>query len=304
MSSIVATWKFSQPGVPVAVEGLKNNGTALDAVERGIRSVELDESVTSVGYGGLPNAAGDLQLDAALMTSDGRVGSVMALEGFPAAIPIARLVLERSPHTALAGQGALQFAREHGLMPTGDPSTLLSPHAKARYEQFRKGQVEAGRHQENGGMSHTDTVGMIARDNSGIIAAGCATSGMQFKAPGRVGDSPIIGSGLYADKPGAAVASGDGDQMMRFCISFLVVERMRAGDTAEEACQVAMRRVHHADPKCQAAVTAMSATGMVGSACTYRGFHIVRWSSEPELKDTAIEEAKTVSDTMWKHSCV
>lgn len=305
MSTVVATWKFSEPGVAAAVQVLKNDGTALDAVVHGIRVVELDETVTSVGYGGLPNSDGVLQLDAALMSSDGRVGSVMAVEGVQAAIPVARLVLEYSPHTALAGDGASKFAREHGLMPTEDLSTLLSPYAKARYEQFcNAGQDGTQRHQENGEMSHTDTVGMIARDSSGMIVAGCATSGMQFKAPGRVGDSPIIGAGLYADAAGAAVASGDGDQMLRFCISFLVVERMRAGDTVDEACKVAIRRVVKSDAKCQAGVTAMSANGNVGAACTHRGFRVVRWSYETSPDDMAIDEATNVADATWMHSCV
>lgn len=305
MASVVGTWTFSRPGVASAARCLQEDLGALHAVESGISTVELDPSVTSVGYGGLPNEAGVLQLDAALMTGDGQAGAVMAVERFPAAIPLARLVLERSPHTTLAGEGAMHFARNHGMHPCDDLSSLVSPHAKTRYEQYRKGLVSSQPHQEGpGAMPHTDTVGMIARDASGAIVAGCATSGMEFKAVGRVGDSPVIGAGLFASDAGAAVATGDGDTMMRFCVSFLVVERMRSGDSPDEACRHAMSRMHTSEPTCQAAVVAMSAKGVVGAAGTHRGFHVVRWSSDTHVDDTKSFEAASVGDETWEHSCI
>lgn len=304
MSSIVATWAFSAPGVVTAASILTNGGGALDAVEHGIHAVELDTRVTSAGYGGLPNALGRLQLDAALMTDDGRIGAVMALEGFRAAVPAARRVLDHSPHSILGGDGAAAFASAHGMVAATNAAQLLSPHAKNRYKQFRNGEIGPGPHRDHATMPHTDTVGMIARDADGRLAAGCATSGMQFKAPGRVGDSPIVGAGLYADEVGAAVASGDGDQMLRFCIAFLVVEQMRGGEEVQQACEAAMRRVHAADPKCQAAVTGMSPDGGVGAAATHGGFRVVRWRAGTGAEDVQNEEARAVSETTWKHSCV
>lgn len=305
MLSVLSTWTFSKPGAIRATSALKNASTALQAAELGIQTVELDPTVTSAGYGGLPNAAGVLQLDAAIMTNTGQAGAVMAVESFPSAIPLATLVLHRSVHTALAGDGVLQFAVRHGLHPRNDPSTLLTSHAKARYDQFRNGLPDMQPHQTRPEeMPHTDTVGLIARDETGKIAVGCATSGMQFKACGRVGDSPIIGAGLFADAAGAAVASGDGDTMMRFCIAFLVVEGMRAGYSPHAACHAAMQRVYQAVPGCQAAVCAMAADGSVGAASTHRGFDVMHWNSGMAGEEPEVIQAGFASNAVWKHSCV
>lgn len=304
MSSVVATWAFSKPGVLAAASLLSQGGTSLDAVERGIQAVELDPTVTSAGYGGLPNARGHLQLDAALMTSDARIGAVMSLHGFRAAIPIARRVLEHSAHPVLAAGGAASFAAEYGFRTVGSPDQLLSDHAKARYAQFCNREISKGPHVEQGTMPHTDTIGMIACDRAGSLVAGCATSGMQFKAPGRVGDSPLVGAGLYADRAGAAVATGDGDKMIRFCIAFLVVERLRDGRSVQDACQIAMQRVHDADPSCQAGVTAMTPTGEVGAAATHAAFRVVQWRDPMNADEICCEEARAVSESKWKHSCV
>lgn len=298
MASVIATWRFAAPGVRDAVSVLKASRNATDAVEEGIKTVELDPSVTSTGYGGLPNANGVLQLDAAVMTSHGKLGSVMALEGYTSAIDHARLVAEHSPHTILAGNGAHAFSLGHGKIPSND---LLTRHAIQRYEEHLKNNSGPQLHQ-NGGMAHSDTVGMIVRDPNGLITAGCATSGTQFKADGRVGDSPIFGAGLYADPAGGAVASGDGDKMLRFCLAFLVVERMRAGDTAEQACHHAVRRVSETDPTCQTAVAAMSKDGEVGAACTHNGFDVVVW--QQGMSDYEIRVVPGHVDTKWHHSCV
>jgi N4-(beta-N-acetylglucosaminyl)-L-asparaginase len=154
---------------------------------------------------------------------------------------------------------------------------------------------------------HTDTVGMICIDGAGEIAACCATSGLEFKAGGRVGDAPLVGAGVYADGAvGAAVASGEGDKMLRFCVAFLVVEEMRRGASAQAACDAAVRRVCDGDPTCQAAVCALDArTGESGAACTREGFKVVVWEEEGDLEEPRVVAVPGCSPaTPWKHTCV
>lgn len=305
MAAVISTWPFSLDGAKAAVRLLRNQASALEAVTTGIEIVELDPTVTSAGYGGLPNADGILQLDAAVMTSTGQAGAVIAVENLPSAIRLARLVMQRSTHTILTGTGATRFAVECGLRPYSDVSELLTPHAKKRYEEYRGGVMHAEGHKDGvDGMKHTDTVGMIARDAAGNIAVGCATSGMEFKAVGRVGDSPIIGAGLFADESGAAVASGDGDRMLRFCIAFLVVERMKLGDSVNDACMHAMLRVAKKDRGCQAAVVAMDGKGNSGAACTHLGFQVAHWKEGVGDEVVEMREAPSVKTDSWQHSCV
>lgn len=294
MKALAATWRFSEAGVVAAARVLTEGGSALDAAEEGVRVVEFDESVTSVGYGGLPDERGELSLDAALMTGCGRIGSVMALEGYRSAAGISRLVLERSDHAQLAGEGAEAFARVHGVLRQEE---LLTPHAKSRYAEWRNGKVET----VSGG--HTDTVGVLAIDGNGGMAAGCATSGMQFKTHGRVGDSPIVGSGLYVmDGVGAAAATGDGDRMVRHCIAVRVVDMMETGVNGNDACMKVVRRVAESDTSCQAAVVALDKNGKAAGASTHRGFYVVYW--DDETKNTRAFEAAAVSEQHWQHSCV
>lgn len=297
--SIIATWAFSESGVRAAAECLGRTNDALAAVETGISVVEHDPVVTSVGYGGLPNATGNLQLDAAIMTSTGRMGSVMALSGFRTAIPAACAVLKHSPHPLVTGSTATAFATR-AMGPVKNQKGLLTAHAGMRYAQFAAGQISSAAHGDENTMAHTDTVGMIARDQAGLLVAGCATSGMQFKMDGRVGDSPIFGAGLYADACGAAVASGDGDRMLRFCLSFLVVERMRMGEDVQQACRYAVDRVKQAEPRCQAAVAAMSSQGELGASCTHGGFTAVTWTGG-EVEKRPVDGA---GQEKWAHSCV
>lgn len=305
MSTIISTWPFSLNGTKAAAQLLCERASAVDAVTTGIETVELDPSITSVGYGGLPNADGILQLDAALMTSSGQAGAVTAVENLPSAIGLARLVMQKSNHTILTNAGATRFAAECGLQLWSDSSELLTPHAKKRYEQFRAGQVHVQTSGHSAGdMKHTDTVGMIAKDASGVLAAGCATSGMEFKAAGRVGDSAVIGAGLFADETGAAVASGDGDRMLRFCLAFLVVERMKLGDSPDAACMYSVRRVAKDDCECQAAVAAMDSNGNLGAASTHGGFHVAHWEEGGNIGEITLREAPSVGGLSWAHSCI
>lgn len=302
--SIIATWPFSRSGVLKASTILQQpQSDALKAVEKGIQMVELDTSVTSVGYGGLPNASGILELDAALMTSNPpRQGSVMSVPGIRSAIPLARLILldSNTPHSIISGEGARSFAEKHNIR-TYSSNDVLTDYSHKRYGEFL-----SGRHVEKENKGHTDTVGMLAYDGMNNLVAGCATSGMQFKMPGRVGDAPVFGAGLYADENGAASASGDGDRMLRFCLSFYTVERMRQGASATNAARDAIKRVLKGEPGCQAAIVAMDPEGGVGAAATHDGFVVVVWDEDGGLRDLKVDGV--IEDGMegqkWEHSCI
>lgn len=300
MKSIIGTWPFSEIGVSKAAAVLQSGSTssALDAVEAGVKAVELDASVTSVGYGGLPNADGVLQLDAAIMSiNPTQHGCVMCVEGYPSAISLARLISSSAcRHAALSGHGAVRFAEAHGMQSTSSNNSLLTEHARKRYAQY----VATGG-DEGPRSLHSDTVGMLGVDGSGGVAAACATSGMQFKMPGRVGDSPIIGSGLMADKVGAAAASGDGDMMMRYCLANCVIHSLRQGLHVQQAVDEAVQLIINDGVDCQAAVVAMDEQGHVAAAATHTGFIAVAWDDTNGLRKV---EAKGLGQHKWLHSCV
>lgn len=316
---VLGTWQFSTGGVFASARELAGGKDALSAATAGVTAVELDESVTSAGCGGLPNCHGILQLDAAVMTGDGRVGAVMALERCRAAAPVAEAVLHHSRHSALAGDGATAFAKSRGFH-VHDNDSLLSAHAHKRFLEHLvsnktsyDGHAETQHETADGTkpppeMSHTDTVGIITLDRNGRMAAGCATSGMQFKDAGRIGDSPLVGCGLFVDESGgAAVASGDGDQMIRYCLCATAVELMRGGASAQEACDILMRRVYSADPRCQAAMCAMTPDGNSGMSCTRRGFYVVEWeysATNDHVQPRVMEAPSVCNEAKWKHTCV
>ena len=214
----IATWKFGQAAVAASGDVLTRGGTAMDAVEAGIHTAELDPTEQSVGYGGTPNEDGVVQVDAAVMdgvTMD--VGAVAGLEGVRAPISVARRVMTDSRHVFLVGDGAARFARKHGFAV----EETLTDAAREKWEAWRDSPDR-----ETDGH---DTIGLLSMDATGAIAAGCSTSGVGFKEVGRVGDSPLVGSGLYADnEAGAAAATGLGEEILKFCMSFQVVEFMRA----------------------------------------------------------------------------
>ena len=235
---VISTWSFGMPANEVAWQILSCGGSSLDAVEAGITACEEDPSVDSVGWGGLPDAAGEVTLDAAIMDHQGRCGAVGCLHRVRNAIKVARLVMERTRHVMLVGEPATQFAFDNGLQQTN----LLSPQAGRRFDDWRldrEADPEVGH----------DTIGMIAIDSAGRMTVGCSTSGTRFKQPGRVGDSPIIGAGLYLSPGiGAAVATGVGEEMMKVCGSFAIVEGMRRGLEPREAIVDVLqeiRRRHH-----------------------------------------------------------
>jgi isoaspartyl peptidase/L-asparaginase-like protein (Ntn-hydrolase superfamily) len=240
---VVSTWPFGKPANDQALAVLLRHGPLLDAVEQGIRVTEASQN-SSVGLGGTPNAAGVVQLDACIMLGVGhRAGSVAGLEGIKHPISAARLVMEKTRHVMLVGEGAKMFALEHGL-------ESVPVNSASRYRKWQKTRTAERRKATKAGKDNHDTIALLVLGNDGDLAGGCSTSGLGGKLPGRVGDSPIIGSGLYVDNEvGAAGATGVGENIMRYCGSFMVVEYMRQGFTPEEACRQTIRRIARLDPK-------------------------------------------------------
>ncbi|MDB5299839.1 MAG: hypothetical protein JWO87_1502 [Phycisphaerales bacterium] len=231
---IIATWPFGLPACQAAWEVLSAGGAAIDGVEAGATYCEDDPAVDSVGFGGLPDASGEVTLDASIMDHRGRCGAVACLRRVRHATMVARMVMEHTRHVMLVGEAATQFAIRQGMKE----SDLLSDEAAKRYEQWKLSR-DASASQEG-----HDTIGILALDAGGWIAGACTTSGLAFKLPGRVGDSPIIGAGLYVDGAvGAATATGAGEEMIKSVASFTVVENMRRGMEPLEAIRDVLDRV-------------------------------------------------------------
>ena len=240
---IVSTWGFGKPANEVALKTLQGGGSALDAVEQGVRLVETSGN-TSVGLSGKPNAAGVVQLDACIMNGPGhQAGSVAGVEGVVHPISAARLVMEKTPHVMLVGAGAHWFAEQNGLEVRDGQAD------KANYREWLARQKRPTPGKGDKPENH-DTIAQIILDADGNIAGGCSTSGWSGKVPGRVGDSPIIGGGGNVDNEvGAAGATGLGENVMRYCASYQVVENMRHGMSPTEACAEAIRRIARTDPQ-------------------------------------------------------
>src|SRR5262249_29492084 len=242
---VVATWPFGQIAVKTAAPLLQQGKPALDAAIAGAQAVEDDPKVHTVGYGGLPNAIGTVQLDACVM--DGQTlscGAVAGLENVRHPAALARRVMEKTPHVLLVGEGARLFAVQQGF----PLETLLTPESVAEWEKARprKRPTDAapGQPRPASDKNH-DTVAVLARDQKGLLGGVCTTSGLAHKLPGRGGDSPPVGPGLYVDTTaGAAGATGVGEEIIRIGGSLTIVEAMRAGRTAQEACELAVRKVN------------------------------------------------------------
>ena len=232
---IVSTW--NQPKANAAAEAvLKQGKRALDAVEAGVQVPEADPNDTSVGYGGLPDRDGRVTLDACIMDEKGNAGSVTYLENIMHPISVARAVMEKSPHVMLSGEGALAFALAQGFKK----EKLLTASSEKAWREWLK----TAKYEPKVNIERHDTIGMLAIDNKGDLSGACTTSGLAYKMNGRVGDSPIIGAGLFVDNEiGGACATGLGELVMRTCGSFLVVELMRQGRTPQQACEEAAKRV-------------------------------------------------------------
>lgn len=266
---VISTWKHGLEANEAAWEILSNGGKALDAVEKGVMVTEADEDNLSVGKGGLPDREGIVTLDACIMDENGRAGSVCYLQDIVHPISVARLVMEKTPHVMLAGEGAKMFALENGFVE----ENLLTEKAKKAWMKWR---VES-KYKPVINIENHDTIGMIAIDSYGDISGACTTSGAGYKMHGRVGDSPIIGAGLFVDNEiGGAVATGQGELVMKTLGSFLVVELMRQGRSPEEACEEAIDRIVKKIPdfkSFQVGYIALDKQGSYGSYAIHKGFN-------------------------------
>ena len=225
---VLSTWNFGLQANAEAWKILSNEGRALDAVEAGAKVPERDASETSVGLGGLPDRDGHVTLDACIMDENGRCGSVACLEHIVHAISVARLVMEKTPHVMLVGDGALQFALANGFKK----QNLLTKASEKAWKEWTKSSA----YKPIINVENHDTIGIIALDTQGNLSGACTTSGLAYKMHGRVGDSPIIGAGLYVDNEvGAATATGVGEEVIRIVGCHLVVELMRQGNPPEQA---------------------------------------------------------------------
>lgn len=268
--AVVSTWKHGYPANEAAWKILSAGGSALDAVEAGVRVPEGDPGVNSVGYGGLPDEDCKVTLDASIMGGDHRAGAVAFVQGYRHPISIARRVMEATDHVFLVGEGAEEFARKQGFAR----EELLTEAAREAWIEWKKKLTDTDDWYPRD-LDH-DTIGMVALDSSGNLAGACTTSGLAFKIHGRVGDSPIIGAGMYVDNEvGAAAATGKGEEVLKICGSFLVVEFMRQGASPQAACKKALERIlkkHSSKPTFQVAFVALSRSGEIGALSLQKGF--------------------------------
>ena len=294
---VISTWDFGKAANAGAWEILKKGGRALDAVEAGVRIPEADETNQSVGYGGLPDRDGRVTLDACIMDEFYNCGSVMCLEHIMHPISVARMVMEKTPHIILAGEGALQFALANGFKK----QNLLTPASEKDWKEWLKtAKYEPVKNIENqlydkkkdpmpGGIKNHDTIGMLALDAAGNFGGACTTSGMAYKIHGRVGDSPVIGAGLYVDNEiGAATATGVGEEVIRIVGAHLIVELMRQGYSPEAACKEGVERIIKRNPsrakEVQVGFLALNKKGEFGAYCLQKGFtYAVRNNKEEKI---------------------
>lgn len=287
---VISTWSFGKKANAEAWGVLSTNGSALDAVEKGVRLIESDPTERSVGLGGRPDRDGHVTLDACIMDHLGNCGSVAFLEGIENPISVARAVMEKTPHVMIVGEGALQFALEQGFTKTN----LLTPESEAEWREWLK----KAKYEPVINIENHDTIGMLALDQSGHLAGACTTSGMAWKMHGRVGDSPIIGAAMYVDpEVGAATATGHGEEVIRTVGAFRIIENMRRGMSPEKACKEAVKTIRDffvrrgADlNQTQIGFLALNKKGQHGAFALKKGFNYAL-STANDWEDPKIRDA-------------
>ena len=270
---VISTWDFGLQANKLAFNLLQQGQRAVDAVQQGVMLTEADPTERSVGYSGRPDRDGKVTLDACIMDEFANIGAVAVLQHIKHPVAVARAVMEHTPHVMLVGQGALDFALEQGFVR----ENLLTPESEQEWRQWLKD----ANYRPVVNIENHDTIGMLALDSHGNLAGACTTSGMAFKMHGRVGDSPIIGAGLYVDNEvGAATATGHGEEVIRVTGSFLVVELMRQGYSPQQACEQAVQRIYHKlklrngnVAETQIGFIALNKQGEYGSYCLQPGFN-------------------------------
>lgn len=282
---VISTWNHGLAANAGAWEVLKNGGSALDAVEAGVKITEADVTNRSVGIGGMPDRDGHVTLDACIMDEQSRCGSVGCLEGIAHPISVARAVMEKTQHVMLVGEGARKFALDNGFKTIKTPLPIV----QEEYKKWRKENKDLFKKPAINHENH-DTIGMLALDAHGNLSGSCTTSGWAYKMHGRLGDSPIIGAGLFVDNEvGAACATGLGEAIIRVAGSHTVVELMRNGHSPQDACRLAVERIiskHRDLTNLQCGFLALDKYGNVGAYAIYKGFnYALKTMDEERLVD-------------------
>jgi N4-(beta-N-acetylglucosaminyl)-L-asparaginase len=275
---VISTWRFGVQANEAAWKVLSSGGRALDAVEAGVRVTESNPKERSVGLGGRPDRDGKVTLDACIMDENMNIGSVAFLQHIVNPISVARAVMEKTPHAMLVGEGALKFALSQGFKK----ENLLTPESEAEWKEWLK----KSNYKPEANIENHDTIGMIAIDKNGNLSGACTTSGLAWKMHGRVGDSPIIGAGLYVDNEvGAATATGVGEEVIRIAGCHTVVEMMRQGHSPEAACRMATERIVEANRRrgksldgMQVGFLALNKKGEHGAFALQKGFNYALYS--------------------------
>ncbi len=265
---VISTWEHGIAANNAAMKILVNGGRAIDAVESGVKVSEADPEIMSVGFGGLPDREEKVTLDACIMDETGNCGAVSFLQHIKHPISVARKIMDETPHVMLSGKGALQFALEKGFTK----ENLLTSKRKKKWQDWLK----KSEYKPIINVENHDTIGLLALDEKGNISGACTTSGLSWKMHGRVGDSPIIGAGMYVDNEvGGCCATGLGEAVMKTLGSFLIVELMRQGATPQEACEEAIARIvkNQNYKNMQIGYIAINKKGEHGSFAVHHGFN-------------------------------
>ena len=286
---VISTWEHGLAANAEAWKEIEANGNSLDAVEKGVMVTEADLTNRSVGIGGRPDRDGHVTLDACIMDHKSRCGAVGCLEGIAHPISVARQVMDSTPHVMLVGEGAKEFALDYGHAKAKTPIKEV----KKDWKKWKKENKEVFKKPEINHENH-DTIGMLALDANGNLSGACTTSGWAYKLHGRIGDSPIIGAGLFVDNEiGAACATGLGEAVIRIAGSHTVVELMRQGFTPQQACEMAVERIiqkHEDLTGLQVGFLALDKFGNHGGYSVYNGFnYAIKTSNQEEMIDAGYD---------------